>query len=66
MSNTEMPTVMIGQIVNIKIREVNLRKINALTHYWVVLYNLWIEVLTLGYKSGIHSQLFTWNLFTLC
>jgi len=45
---------MIGQIVNIKIREVNLRKINAVTHYWVVLYNLRMEVLTLGYKSGIH------------
>jgi len=29
MSSSEMPTVMIGQIVNIKIRKVNLLKINA-------------------------------------
>ena len=66
MSNKQMPTVLIGQTVKVKIPEVDRSKVDARTLLAVVLKVVDGEFYRLGTKAGTLSQLFTRNQFTLC
>eukprot|EP00102_Acyrthosiphon_pisum_P012445 XP_008181594.1 PREDICTED: uncharacterized protein LOC100572009 [Acyrthosiphon pisum] len=66
MSNKQMPTVLIGKTVKVKIPEVERSKVDARTLLAVVLKVVDGEFYRLGTKAGTLSQLFTRNQFTLC
>jgi len=66
MSNKQIPTVLIGQIIKVKISEVDRTKVDVRTLLDMVLKVVDGDFYRLGTNTGTLSQLFTRNHFNLC